>query len=41
VEVDKLTAAWLRAKQDATHKTSARLIGELARKEMETALPVT
>jgi hypothetical protein len=41
VEVDKLTAAWLRAKQEATHKTPAQIIGELVRKEMAPAIPIT
>jgi hypothetical protein len=34
VEVDKLTATWLRAKQDATHQTSMEIIGELVREKI-------
>jgi hypothetical protein len=34
VSVDLVTVACLRAKADATHKTSAQIIGELVRKEM-------
>jgi hypothetical protein len=37
IEVDKLTAGWLRAKAEATHKTPAELIGELVRKELASA----
>jgi hypothetical protein len=37
VPVDKLTAGWLRAKAEATHKTPAELIGELVRKELASA----
>jgi hypothetical protein len=37
VSVDKLTAGWLRAKAEATHKTPAELIGELVRKELASA----
>jgi hypothetical protein len=37
IEVDKLTAGWLRAKTEATHKTPAELIGELVRKELASA----
>jgi hypothetical protein len=34
VGVDLVTAACLRAKADATHKTPSQIIGELVRKEM-------
>jgi hypothetical protein len=37
VEVDELTAAWLKAKADATHRSTAEIIGELVRKELQTA----
>jgi hypothetical protein len=37
VHVDRLTAGWLRAKAEATHKTPAELIGELVRKELASA----
>jgi hypothetical protein len=37
VEVDKLTAAWLRAKEDATRQTAAQIIGELVREKIATA----
>jgi hypothetical protein len=37
VPVDRLTAGWLRAKAEATHKTPAELIGELVRKELASA----
>jgi hypothetical protein len=33
VEVDEFTAAWLRAKADATHRSTAEIIGELVRAE--------
>ena len=38
VEVDGLTAAWLRAKADATHRTPAEIIAALVRKELAAAL---
>jgi hypothetical protein len=34
ITVDKLTAGWLRAKTEATHKTPAELIGELVREKI-------
>ena len=34
VEVDDLTAAWLQAKADATHRSPAEIVGELVRKEL-------
>ena len=34
VEVDKLTAIWLRARQDATHQTTMQIIGELVREKI-------
>jgi hypothetical protein len=34
VEVDKLTAAWLRARQDATRQTAMQIIGELVREKI-------
>ncbi|MDR2631594.1 MAG: hypothetical protein LBC60_11795 [Spirochaetaceae bacterium] len=34
VEVDKLTAAWLRARQEATHQTTTEIIGELVREKI-------
>jgi hypothetical protein len=37
VEVDDLTAAYIRAKADATHQTPAQIIGALVRKELQTA----
>jgi hypothetical protein len=37
VEVDELTAAYIRARADATHQTSAQIIGALVRKELQTA----
>ncbi|MDR1587794.1 MAG: hypothetical protein LBS57_10090 [Treponema sp.] len=36
VEVDKLTAVWLRARQDATHQTTMQIIGELVREKIAT-----
>jgi hypothetical protein len=38
VEVDHLTAAWLRSKADATHKTPAQIIGEMVRKELSASV---
>jgi hypothetical protein len=37
VEVDDLSAAYLRAKADAAHKTPAEIIGDMVRREMEIA----
>jgi hypothetical protein len=37
VEVDDLTAAYIRAKADATNQTPAQIIGALVRKELQTA----
>jgi hypothetical protein len=37
VGVDPITAANLRAKAEATHKTPAQIIGELVRKELASA----
>ena len=34
VEVDTLTAAWLRARQDATRQTTTQIIGELVREKI-------
>jgi hypothetical protein len=34
VHVDRLTAGWLRAKAEATHKTPAELISELVREKI-------
>jgi hypothetical protein len=34
VEVDKLAATWLRARQDATHQTTTQIIGELVREQI-------
>jgi hypothetical protein len=34
VEVDDFTAVWLRARVDATRKTSAEIIGELVREKI-------
>jgi hypothetical protein len=34
VEVDKLTAGWLRTKAASTHKTPTELIGELVREKI-------
>jgi hypothetical protein len=34
VFLDRVSAAYLRAKSDATHKTPTEIIGELARKEI-------
>jgi hypothetical protein len=42
VEVDNLTAAWLRARQDVTHQTTTQIIGDLVREKMGSARePVT
>jgi hypothetical protein len=38
VEVNKFTAAWLRARQDATHQTTAQIIGELVREKIAAGL---
>jgi hypothetical protein len=37
VGIDPITAAYLRAKAEATHKTPAQIIGELVRKELASA----
>jgi hypothetical protein len=37
VEVDELSAAWLRAKAEASRQSPARIIGELVRKEIAAA----
>ncbi|MDR2798445.1 MAG: hypothetical protein LBB80_08875 [Treponema sp.] len=37
VEVDDLTAAYIRAEVDATHQSPAQIIGALVRKELHTA----
>ena len=37
VEVDELTAAWIRAKADSTHQTPAQIIGALVRREIRDA----
>ena len=34
VEVDSLTAAWLRAKTDTSHQSTAEIIGELVREKI-------
>jgi hypothetical protein len=34
VEVDELSAAWLRAKAEASSQSTAQIIGELVRKEI-------
>ena len=34
VEVDELSAAWLRAKAEASDQSPAQIIGELVRKEL-------
>ena len=34
VEVDELSAAWLRAKSEASHQSPAQIIGEMVRKEL-------
>jgi hypothetical protein len=34
VEVDPLTAAWLRTMTVATHKTTAQIVGELVREKI-------
>jgi hypothetical protein len=34
VEVDRLTAMWLHARQDATGKTTTQIIGELVREKI-------
>ena len=34
VEVDTLSAAWLRAKAEASHRSPAQIIGELVWKEL-------
>jgi hypothetical protein len=34
VEVDELSAAWLRAKAEASHRSPAQIIGELVRREL-------
>jgi hypothetical protein len=34
IEVDKVTAGWLRAKAEATHKTPAEIIGALVREKI-------
>jgi hypothetical protein len=38
VEADSLTAAWLRARQDATHQTTTQIIGELVREKIDPSL---
>jgi hypothetical protein len=37
VEVDNLTAQWLRTKAETTHQTTAEIIGALVRKELASA----
>jgi hypothetical protein len=37
VFLDTVSAAWLRVKAEAAHKTSAEIIGELVRKEIAAA----
>jgi hypothetical protein len=37
VEVDDFTAAYIRARVDATHQSPAQIIGALVRKELHTA----
>ena len=37
VEVDELSAAWLRAQAEASHQSPAHIIGELVRKEIASA----
>ena len=34
IEVDELSAVWLRAKAEASHRSPAQIIGELVRKEL-------
>ena len=34
IEVDNLTAAWLRAKADAAHKEPSEIIGEMVREKI-------
>jgi hypothetical protein len=38
VEVDDLTAAYIRAKADATHQTSAQIIGEMVRERIAASM---
>ena len=38
VEVDKVSAAYLRACADATHKTTSQIIGEMIRERMAASI---
>jgi len=38
VEVDDLSAAYLRARADASHKSTAEIIGEMVREQMSVAI---
>ena len=38
IEVDTVTAAYLRARADATNKTPAQIIGEMVREQMVAAM---
>jgi hypothetical protein len=38
VEVDNLTAAWLRARADISHQSTAEIIGELVRERIAAAV---
>jgi len=38
IEVDNVSAAYLRARADASHKTTTQIIGELVREKIAVAL---
>jgi hypothetical protein len=38
IEVDNLTAAYLRARADATHKTPTQIIGEMVREQIHASV---
>jgi len=38
IEVDTISAAYLRARADADHKTPSQIIGEIVREQMSTAM---
>jgi len=38
VEIDNLTAAYLKARADVTHKTPAQIIGEMVREQMHASM---